>query len=193
LLGLPDSWVTVQNWIDDTRELPATRAETAVQAPIVHEEVPMLGNYDNDPSVNFWKTFPVNYPKNMAKNVNRKMLKTLVQKFWFQWSLPERMVAKNALLRLKGKIPVSFLKPLNGNFTKNAKSAIHNGRRMTDAIVGWIKKGFVAGPFTTAPLKGFRVNPHMAAVQKTKVRPIMNLSSPKGASFNDAVDPYQVE
>jgi hypothetical protein len=64
---------------------------------------------------------------------------------------------------------------------------------MTDAIVGWIKKGFVAGPFTTAPLKGFRVNPHMAAVQKTKVRPIMNLSSPKGASFNDAVDPYMVE
>ena len=89
--------MTVQNWIDDTRDLPATRAETAVQAPIVHEEVAMLENYDNDPSVNFWKTFPVNYPKNLAKNVNRKMLKTLVQKFSFQWSLPERMVAKNAL------------------------------------------------------------------------------------------------
>jgi hypothetical protein len=28
----------------------------------------------------------------------------------------------------------------------------------------------------------------MAVVQKTKVRPIMNLSSPKGESFNDAVD-----
>jgi len=50
--------VTVQNWIDDTRDLPATRAETAVQAPIVHEEVPMLGNYDNDPSVKFLENFP---------------------------------------------------------------------------------------------------------------------------------------
>jgi hypothetical protein len=33
----------------------------------------------------------------------------------------------------------------------------------------------------------------MAAVQKTKVRPIMNLSSPKGQSFNDAVDEFSVD
>jgi hypothetical protein len=33
----------------------------------------------------------------------------------------------------------------------------------------------------------------MAAVQKTKVRPILNLSAPKGNSFNDAVDPFGVD
>jgi len=33
----------------------------------------------------------------------------------------------------------------------------------------------------------------MAAVQKNKVRPIMNLSSPKGRSFNDAVDSMKFE
>ncbi len=33
----------------------------------------------------------------------------------------------------------------------------------------------------------------MAAVLKTKVRPILNLSSPKGRSFNDAIDIWQVE
>lgn len=193
MLGLPDSWTTIENWIDDSRDLPATRAETADQAPIVHDEIPMLGNYNSVPGVKFWEKFPSNYPKNLAQTVNRKKLKMFVQKFWFKWSLPERMVAKKALLRLKGKIPVSFLKPLDGISMKNATSAIHNGSRMTDAIAGWIKKGFVAGPFKTAPMKGFRANPLMAAVQKAKVRPIMNLSSPKGASFNDAVDPYQVE
>jgi hypothetical protein len=36
-----------------------------------------------------------------------------------------------------------------------------------------------------------RINPLMAAVQKTKVRPILNLS--KGYSFNDAVDPFGVD
>jgi hypothetical protein len=34
----------------------------------------------------------------------------------------------------------------------------------------------------------FRINPLMAAEQKTKVRLIMNLASPQGNSFNDAVD-----
>ncbi len=33
----------------------------------------------------------------------------------------------------------------------------------------------------------------MATIQKTKVRPILNLSSPKGRSFNDAVNVWEVE
>jgi hypothetical protein len=33
----------------------------------------------------------------------------------------------------------------------------------------------------------------MAAVQKTKVRPILNVSSPKGNSLNDAIDIFTVE
>ena len=45
----------------------------------------------------------------------------------------------------------------------------------------------VAGPFDTPPLENFRVNPLMAVKQKNKVRPILNLSAPKNASFNDAV------
>jgi len=76
---------------------------------------------------------------------------------------------------------------------KNAHSAVENGKFMTDQIPNWIKKKFVAGPFAKPPVKGFRVNPLMAAVQKTKVRPIMNLSSPKGGSFNEAVDMCHVQ
>jgi hypothetical protein len=36
---------------------------------------------------------------------------------------------------------------------------------ITDALAGWIKAGFVAGPFDQILI----VNPLMAAVQKTKV------------------------
>ena len=49
----------------------------------------------------------------------------------------------------------------------------------------------VAGPFAGPhfpPLENFRVNSLMAVKQKNKVRPILNLSAPKYASFNDAVD-----
>jgi hypothetical protein len=51
----------------------------------------------------------------------------------------------------------------------------------------------VAGPFDTPPLADFGANPLMAAVQRNKVRPIMNLSSPKERSFNDAINEWQVE
>ncbi len=64
---------------------------------------------------------------------------------------------------------------------------------MTDTLADWIRKGFVAGPFSEPPLKKFRSNPLMAVVQKTKVRPILNLSSPLGNSFNDAVVPESVD
>jgi len=59
---------------------------------------------------------------------------------------------------------------------------------MTDTIAKWLQKGFIAGPFAKPPLKNFRVNPLMAVEQPGKIRPIMNLSSPKGRSFNEAVD-----
>jgi hypothetical protein len=75
---------------------------------------------------------------------------------------------------------------------KNAKTALENGREMTDVLATWIKKKYVAGPFEEPPCEGFRANPLMAAVQKTKVPPIMNLLSPKGDSFNDAVDEFSV-
>jgi hypothetical protein len=61
---------------------------------------------------------------------------------------------------------------------KNAKSAIENGAAMTDVLATWLKKGFVAGPFDFPPGGFFRSNPLMAAVQKFKVRPILNLSAP---------------
>ena len=123
----------------------------------------------------------------------KKYPKLHVQKCWFKWSHAKRKTAKQALNRLKGKLPVGLLKNLDGVTCKNAHSAVENGKFMTDQIANWIKKKFVAGPFAKPPVKGFRVNPLMAAVQKTKVRPIMNLSSPKGGSFNKAVDMCNVQ
>ncbi len=63
---------------------------------------------------------------------------------------------------------------------------------MTDVLATWLKKGFVAGPFNQPPCEGFRANPLMATVQKNKVWPILNLSSPKGSSFNDAVKDTEI-
>ena len=78
-------------------------------------------------------------------------------------------------------------KTLPGLDAKNAASAFEEGEMMTDNIACWVDRKFVAGPFRRKPYKEFRVNPLMAVRQRTKVRPILNLSSPEGGSFNDAV------
>ena len=84
----------------------------------------------------------------------------------------------------------SPLPPVN---TVNAKSAAENGQVLTDTIVTWIKKGFVARPFVSPPLPGFRVNPLGAVVRNGKVRPILNMSGPVNKSFNDNVLPAKPE
>ena len=54
-------------------------------------------------------------------------------------------------------------------------------------------KGFVTGPFETPPVPGFRANPLGVVVRNGKVRPILNMSGPKGASFNDNVEGEKLE
>ena len=50
------------------------------------------------------------------------------------------------------------------------------------------QKGLCGGPLQPCSGGGFRQNPMMAVEQRTKVRPIMNLSAPVGEAFNEAVD-----
>ena len=56
-----------------------------------------------------------------------------------------------------------------------------------------MKKGFVAGPFSAPPLPLFRVNPLMVVEQKGKIRPVINVSSPPGRSFNDNINLTSME
>jgi hypothetical protein len=152
-----------------------------------------LCNYEQKAPKNFWKSFPKNHEFKLVETVNIKELKKLIQKCWFSWTYAQRKTAKLTLRRLQGLHLIKLKKDLPGIRTKNAKSATQNGKFITDAICSWIKKGYVMGPFDSPPYKNFRTNPLMAAVQKTKVRPILNMSSPKGSSLNDAIDASTLE
>jgi hypothetical protein len=109
------------------------------------------------------------------------------------WTLSEKNTAAKAVRNLKGEKEVDLIGRLPPTREKNAKTATDNGIAMTDVLATWLKKGFVAGPFDSPPCEDFRPNPLMAAIQRFKVRPILNLSSPKGGSFNDAVNDHEVD
>ena len=51
----------------------------------------------------------------------------------------------------------------------------------------------MSGPFSTPPVPGFRSNPLGVVVKNGKIRPILNMSGPVGASFNDNMDERKVE
>ena len=76
---------------------------------------------------------------------------------------------------------------------QNLRSAVDNGALLTDTIATWVTKGFVAVPFDTPPVARFRANPLAVVVRNGKIRPILNMSGPKGKSFNDNVDKRKME
>ena len=75
----------------------------------------------------------------------------------------------------------------------NTPAAVTHGAQVTDNIVSWLKAGFASGPFLAPPLPDFRCNSILAVPQPGKVRVILNLSVPDGASFNDNINDFQLE
>jgi hypothetical protein len=182
------SWLTAK-----AEDFPPSESEKWNVPELKNPEIPILDSYDQPAKNTFWNDFPSSKDlRGRRGKIKIFKLQKLIQKCWFVWTLPEKNTAKRALKNLRGAA-VKMTQNLPAIITRNAKSAIENGRWITDTIATWIKNGFVLGPFSSPPLKNFRVNPLMAAVQRTKVRPILNLSSPKGRAFNDAVDPWHIK
>jgi len=157
--------------------------------PLKFPQLPVLDDYDAPAPAEFWKTFPFNpLPAGPSTAVRADKLKILIKRYGGSWSQSKRRVAARAVKNLlKGAKPAMAkdLPPLDAT---NAGTAILNGREVTDTIADWIQKGFVAGPFDEPPLKNFRCNPIMAVIQPSKIRPVLNMSAPKGASYNEALN-----
>jgi hypothetical protein len=149
-------------------------------------EIPVLEDYASNPGSEFWRKFPRNdMPSGPCTPVKIDRLRILVNKHKSKWNPYEKRIAKRAL-KILSQGAISFTKsnlpPLR---CKNAASTLIYGKEMTDTIADWVKNKIVSGPFEIPPLCNFRCNALMAAVQPGKIRPIMNLSTPKNHSLND--------
>jgi hypothetical protein len=75
----------------------------------------------------------------------------------------------------------------------NNHSAIKYGEHLTDKVAAWVDSGFVVGPFSCPPMAGFRANTLIATCRNNSIRPIINMSEPKGKSFNDNLNEKAME
>jgi hypothetical protein len=124
--------------------------------------------------------------------VNILQLSSLITKSCHSWTIHQRYKAFECLRSLReGALPV-FEKEIPSGFSPNAHSAFSNGSLITDTLCTWIKSHFVCGPFDQPPYSNFLCNPLQAVPQKDKVRPVLNLSHPKGSSFNDALSHFHL-
>jgi hypothetical protein len=105
-LGLPERWTVIEHWIDDSRDVVKNYADPVTPPTLKNSEIPVLQSYEKNAPCSFWSAFPKNYNKKVANTVNIKILKKLIQKCWFSWTLPQRMTAKRALRQLQGFSPV---------------------------------------------------------------------------------------
>jgi hypothetical protein len=105
----------------------------------------------------------------------------------------ERIRARKAIRNLVKGAPAAQKSVLPSCSVRNAFSALKHGHVMTDTIADWVKNDFVAGPFSSPPFKNFRSNCLVAIEQPNKVRPVLDISLPKGQSFNDNVSKHLVE
>jgi hypothetical protein len=187
-LGLPDDWSRVKKWLNNT--VYCFRASQQIIPERVKKcpEVPTLQNYNVPPPKEFWLSFPKNgLPKTPKTCVNVPVLEEKIRQVqhsltWAQLRRAEKCVDS---LMTGGGAGQRF--PLPPCYQKNAQSTVKFGEEVVDTVASWVKKGFVAGPFDYPPLPQFRVNPLMAVDQVEKVRLVLNVSAPKGSSFNDNV------
>ena len=161
---------------------------------IKNPEIPTLERYDGIASDSFWEKFPKkDIPFRAETKVNVTSLKKKILPAKNKMSRTEFNRAKRLIKNLQNGAESFQRSPLPPISTKNAASTNTYGQILTDTIATWVKKGFVAGPFDTPPVPGFRVNPLGVVVRNGKARPILNMSGPIGASFNDNVAEEKME
>ena len=184
----------MEQWLDPSNPVYYPVESESKMNALKNPEIPILPRYESFADEDFWNKFPKReLPQNATTRVDFVALRNHVESVKSRMSRTEVKRAEKVLMDLEvgadsyQKCP---LPPLN---SVNSVSATENGILLTDTIASWVKKGFVAGPFDTPPLAGFRANPLAAIARNGKVRPILNMSGPKGRSFNDNVEKNKLE
>jgi hypothetical protein len=157
-------------------------------------EIPILDDYGKYPSACFWEKFPKRQlPEGHETKIDVEQLDYRIESNKSKMTVHQYERSKKAVDYLRNGAPSFQKKVLPGCFEKNSNSTVKNGQEVTEAIATWIKEGYAAGPFDSPPYPNFRVNPIMAVVQPGKVRPVLDVSSPKEESYNSCVDENETE
>jgi len=180
--------------MDPDGDFPAPEHEPAREPKIKCPEIPVLNSYQFPAPAEFWGKFPSQpLPDRPYTPVNVDNLQEVVNSVRHAMTSGQSARADLLIKELTEGAAAPFTAPLPALVEKNSPSVVTHGREFTDILANWVKKGYVAGPFTLPPLQNFRSNSMLAIEQPGKIRAVMNLSVPEGSSYNDAINDYSLE
>jgi len=157
-------------------------------------EIPTLPDYRSKPSPSFWTSFPFRKcPKKPSARLNVDSVENEILECKENFTCHQQKRGSKLLHDLRNGASSYQKTSLPAETTQNSKSAYVHGEMLTDKISSWVKDGLVCGPFESAPFPGFRSNPLMAVDRNNSIRPVINMSGPKGGSFNENLDKLQME
>jgi hypothetical protein len=193
-MGIPENWSTVENWLNP-EILPQHPGQEKMETYCrKNESIPILDSYSLPPNEKFWDSFPKReLPTTPETKVNVGNLENLIIDNVSKLSKSEIKRAARLIYDLRYGADACQKSELPPMATNNSPSAINNGALLTDKIATWTMEKIVAGPFPCPPMAGFRSNPLIAIMRNDKIRPVINMSGPKGQSFNDNLDKFKIE
>jgi hypothetical protein len=192
--GLPANWSRVQDWLSFNGPVVIPFEKPAAVPELKWSDIPILNDYRVIPDESFWKDFPKrDLPSTAETKINVENLEEKVNSLSGKLYSSQFERARRALNYLRFGAPAFQKKRLSACYVNNSSVTYKYGAVVTDNIATWIKKGFASGPFDAPPCTDFRVNPLLAVVQPDKVRPVLNVSMPKGNSYNSNVDEFELE
>ncbi len=192
--GLPHSWARVKSWIKFRGEKKLKKMEMSGQKNLKWPNIPTLKDYGTPPKATFWDNFPnKDLPIIAETDINVSLLEEKVKALKASMTDHQFERSMKAVDYLKNGAPAFQKNILPGCFVKNAESTLKYGREITDNIATWVSEGYAAGPFDSPPCANFQVTPLIAVVQPGKVRPVLDVSSPNGESYNSSVCEFETE
>ena len=194
LAGIPDDWSTVENWINEKGKIEFVKKTVKTTYEKKFKNIPTLERYDVPANEEFWSNFPSRgIPKKPSTRVNVNNLRKLVCEAEQKLLVSEKKRADKVLKDLKEGADAYQKDTLPAMSTYNSKTSYKNGEMLTDKVATWIEGEIVSGPFKNPPMPGFRANPLIAIERNNKVRLVINMSGPKGASFNENLMTHKLE
>ena len=184
----------VDNWLNEKKSPIHPGAEKEAGFTIKNKDIPVLENYAVSPDSSFWSKFPKrDLPLRPSTRINIRNLEKLTNENRDKLTKSELKRARRVIEDLKNGADACQKSDLPPLATRNSPTSVQYGEPMTDKIATWLTDGVIAGPFECPPTKKFRCNPLIAIARNGKIRPVVNMSGPKGYSFNDNLDKDKLE
>jgi hypothetical protein len=193
MMGFPEDWSRIDKWIYHTPELKTYSIEPQ-KNKVLCPDLPILHSYIGTPPDSYWSQFPkCDLLTSIQCDIDIEELSRRILKNEEVLSEAELNRAKVCLADLLEGVSSFQRTELPPVLVDNGANIDKYGREVADTIASWVRKGFAAGPFKEPPVKDFRVNRLLAIQQNEKVWPMLDLSTPDGVSFNDAVQEEKLE